>query len=86
MLEWELDDAAAEVECVRRRRRLSLGGRSGHVLRRRNTERLLRLTCRIVEEKGHIVIVVHSNKRSLSANTFNNESDCGKATRVMGAL
>lgn len=86
MLEWELDDAAAEVECVRRRRRLSLGGRSGHVLRRRSTERRLRLIHRIVEEKSHIVIVVHSNKRSLSANIFNNESDCGKATRVMGAL
>ena len=86
MLEWELDDAAAEVECVRRRRRLSNGGRSGHVLRRRSTERPLRLTRRIVEEKGHVVIVVHSNKRSLSANIFNNESDCGKATRVMGAL
>lgn len=51
MLEWELDDAAAEVECVRRRRRLSLGGRSGHVLRRRSTERRLRLTRRIVEEE-----------------------------------
>ena len=50
VLEWELNDAAAEVECVRRRRRLSLGGRSGHVLRR-STERRLRLTRRIVEEE-----------------------------------